>query len=68
MSHTENICELCAKALNSSTKVEYDGKTINFKAPWPRLSMLEAINTLGRINLEVYNLIGHFRIAKIVLV
>ena len=52
MRHTENIIELCAKAVNSSTKLEYEGNIIELKAPWPRLSMLEAINTLGGISLE----------------
>ena len=52
MRHTENICELCAKAVNSSTKLEYEGNIIELKAPWRRLSMLEAIHTLGGIPIE----------------
>ncbi len=52
MTHTEKICELCAKAITSSTKVKYDDKIIDLKAPWPRLSMTEAIHNLGRIPIE----------------
>jgi lysyl-tRNA synthetase class 2 len=52
MRHTENICELCAIAVNGTTFVEYEGQTIDLKAPWPRLSMLDAIQTLGGISLE----------------
>jgi len=52
MRHTENICELCARAIHSSTKVEYEGTIIDLKAPWPRLSMSEAIDKLGGISLD----------------
>ena len=52
MRHTENICELCAIAVNGSTVIEYEGQTIDLKAPWPRLSMLDAIQTLGGISFE----------------
>ena len=51
MRHTENICEYCALAVNSKTEFEYDGQTIDVKVPWPRLSMLEAIEKLGGISL-----------------
>ena len=52
MRHTENICELCAVAVNGTTVIEYEGQTIDLKAPWPRLSMLDAIQTLGGISFE----------------
>jgi len=52
MRHTENICERCAIAVNGSTVIEYEGQTIDLKAPWPRLSMLDAIETLGGISFE----------------
>ena len=52
MRHTENICELCAIAVNGTTVIEYEGQTIDLKAPWPRLSMLDAIQTLGGISFE----------------
>ena len=52
MRHTENICERCSIAVNGSTVTEYEGQTIDLKAPWPRLSMLDAIQTLGGIPFE----------------
>jgi len=52
MRHTENICERCAIAVNGTTVIEYEGQTIDLKAPWPRLSMLDAIQTLGGISFE----------------
>ncbi len=50
MHHTENICERCALAVNGRTEFQYDGQTIDVKAPWLRLSMLEAIEKLGGIS------------------
>ncbi|MBC8259146.1 MAG: lysine--tRNA ligase [SAR324 cluster bacterium] len=50
MRHTENICERCALAVNGTTEFEYEGRTLDMKAPWPRLSMLEAIEKLGGIS------------------
>ena len=52
MKHTEKICELCAKAINSSTKIQYEDKIIDLKAPWPRLSMTKAIQKYGGIPIE----------------
>ena len=63
MRHTENICERCALAVNGRTEFEYEGHTIDVKAPWPRLSMLDAIEKLGGISFskmsdaEVQNLL-----------
>ena len=50
MHHTENICERCALAVNGRTEFQYDGQTIDVKAPWLRLSMLDAIEKLGGIS------------------
>ena len=50
MHHTEKICERCALAVNGKTEFEYEGSTIDMKAPWPRLTMLEAIKELGSIS------------------
>jgi len=63
MRHTENICERCTLAVNGRTEFEYEGHTIDVKAPWPRLSMLDAIEKLGGISFskmsdaEVQNLL-----------
>ena len=43
MSFTEQLLEKICVAVNGSTDVEIDGKTISFKAPYRRLPILDAI-------------------------
>jgi lysyl-tRNA synthetase class 2 len=43
MEITEQLLEKTALAVNSTTKVMVDGKEIDFKAPYPRISMSDAI-------------------------
>ena len=43
MEFTENMLERIAIAVNGTTDVEIDGKTISFKAPFRRLTMTAAI-------------------------
>ena len=43
MSFTEQLLEKICVAVNDSTDVEIDGKTISFKAPYRRLPILDAI-------------------------
>ena len=43
MSFTEQLLEKTCVAVNGSTDVEIDGKTISFKAPYRRLPILDAI-------------------------
>ena len=43
MEFTENMLEKIALAVNGTTDVEIDGKTISFKAPFRRLTMTDAI-------------------------
>ena len=43
MKTTEQLIEKAALATNGTTTVSVDGKEINFKAPYPRVSMYEAI-------------------------
>lgn len=43
MSFTEQLLEKICVAVNGSTDVTIDGKTINFKAPYRRLPILDAI-------------------------
>jgi len=52
MVHFENICERACIAANGTTKIEYQGKEIDFKAPWPRLSVYEAIQKYANISVE----------------
>ncbi|MDH3698105.1 MAG: lysine--tRNA ligase [Flavobacteriaceae bacterium] len=43
METTEQLLEKVAKDATGNTKVSFDGKEIDFKAPYPRVSILEAI-------------------------
>jgi lysyl-tRNA synthetase class 2 len=43
MEMTEQLMEKTAIAVNGSTKTVVDGKEIDFKAPYPRISMADAI-------------------------
>ena len=44
MEITEQMLEQTAIATNGTTDVEVDGKAISFKAPYPRVSIFDAIN------------------------
>lgn len=43
MEFTENLLEHCAIAVNGTTKASFEGKEIDFKAPYKRISMRDAI-------------------------
>lgn len=49
MTHCETLWEQCALAVHGSTEFEYQGKQIDVKAPWKRMTMLEAIEDVGEI-------------------
>ncbi|HSQ41746.1 MAG TPA: lysine--tRNA ligase [Fibrobacteraceae bacterium] len=52
MVHFEAIYESACIAANGTTKVNFQGKEIDFKAPWPRLSMYEAIQKYTDMDME----------------
>ena len=52
MVHFENIYERACIAANGTTKIDYQGKVIDFKAPWPRYSMIEAIEKFGGLKVN----------------
>jgi len=43
MDFAEKLLEYCAKEVNGTTKAYFGGHEIDFKAPYPRISMTEAI-------------------------
>ena len=43
MSFTEKLLEHCAIAVNGTTKATFDGQDIDFKAPYPRVTMADSI-------------------------
>lgn len=46
----EEICENAAKKLNGSTKVKVGQHEIDFKTPWKRMTMAEAIKKYAKID------------------
>jgi lysyl-tRNA synthetase class 2 len=50
MAHFEAIWERAALAVHGSTRFEYQGVTLDVKRPWPRLTMHEAVKTLGGVD------------------
>jgi len=43
MEFTENLLEYCAKAVNGTTKATFGKHEVDFKTPYPRVTMTEAI-------------------------
>lgn len=43
INQTEQIVEACAMAAYGTTKFKYEEHEIDVKAPWPRLTMAEAV-------------------------
>lgn len=52
METTEQLLERAALATNNSTTVEVDGRTIDFKAPYRRISMYDAIKEYTGIDIS----------------
>lgn len=52
MKFVENLLERLTLSLFGSTQVTYEDKVIDFKAPWRRLSMVEAVEKLAGIPVE----------------
>lgn len=48
----ESIYEYVAKKVNGTTKVKFKGKEIDFKAPWKRMTMSQAIKKFAEIDVE----------------
>lgn len=55
MKLTEDMYEHVARKVLGKTEIEYQGKKINFKAPWQRLSMKEAIKRYAKIDVDKLN-------------
>ena len=52
MDLVEEMLEFIAKKVTGSTKIKYQGKEIDFKRPWKRIKMVDAIKTHARIDVE----------------
>ncbi len=49
---TENLFEFVATQVNGSAKVVYEGKEIDLKAPWQRLTMHEALKKYAGLDVD----------------
>ncbi|MFZ0612298.1 MAG: lysine--tRNA ligase [Desulfobacterales bacterium] len=50
MALTERLVAEVAARVCGSTSISYQGQTIDFGAPWQRLSLLEALTTIGGVD------------------
>jgi lysyl-tRNA synthetase class 2 len=55
MTNTENLIERIALELNGTTDFQLGDKTLNFKAPFKRLTMLDAIKTYAGVDVGGMN-------------
>lgn len=49
---TEDLWEYVAKKVLGTTLIEYDGKKIDLKAPWKRLTVKEALKKFAKIDVD----------------
>ncbi|MFT3700528.1 MAG: lysine--tRNA ligase [Kofleriaceae bacterium] len=49
MDLTEELISSLSQEINGTTKVKWDGQEVELAAPWQRLSVLEAVKTLGGV-------------------
>ncbi|MEM4257419.1 MAG: lysine--tRNA ligase [Candidatus Diapherotrites archaeon] len=52
MALTEELFEKAAIEVNGTTKINYNGTEIDLKAPWPRMTMHEAIKKFANLDIE----------------
>ena len=50
MEITENMVEFVAKKVKGTTLVEFDGHEIELKAPWKRITMIDAVNQYAGVD------------------
>jgi len=52
MELTEDIYEFVCKKVLGTTEIEYQGTKLSFKKPWKRMTMYEALKTIGKIDVK----------------
>jgi lysyl-tRNA synthetase class 2 len=52
MKLVEDITEYAVKKINGNTKVTYQGKVIDFKKPWEKISVRNALKKYAKIDIE----------------
>lgn len=65
MEITENLVETVANNVKGTTSVEFDGNTIELKAPWKRISMIDAVKEESGVDFnEITDYEEAVRVAK----
>ena len=64
MKFTEKMFETILKKVFGKTKIEYEGKEVDFKTPWPRIQFTELIRKYTGINLFEINVTALSKKAK----
>jgi len=52
MKLTEELVVYIVKIIHKKTKIKYQNQTIDFKLPWKRMTMFEALKNLAKIDVE----------------
>ena len=52
MDLVEEMLEFVCKKVTGGTKIEYQGKKIDFKRPWKRISMVDSIKKYGKLDVK----------------
>jgi lysyl-tRNA synthetase class 2 len=60
----EDVVEASCKAVNGSTKAEYEGHKVDFKKPWKRITMKDAIKAHANIDVDKFDLDGLKKLLK----
>ena len=55
MKLTEEMFEYILEKVLEKTKIDYEGKEIDFKAPWPRIGYAELIRSYTKLDIETLN-------------
>lgn len=55
MERFEKLTEYLVKSIHNTTKINYQGVEIDFKTPWRRLSVIDAIKEFASIDVENMN-------------
>jgi len=55
MDLTEEMFESIAKQISGSSKIQYQGESIDFKKGWKRIPMIDSLATIGGIDPEIIN-------------
>ena len=60
----ENLYAFVAKKVNGTTKMKFKGKSIDFKVPWKRMTMVEAIKKYVEIDVEKMSIAELYKFIK----